>query len=110
MMSRSRACTSCGGILLGRRTKFCSSCAPRRSKSDPRYGSQHWKRTVLAVKRRDYYRCQHCGTTERLVVDHKTVTVTIGGVAKAIAILSVLVSMLLFVWLSIPNGSLTVTD
>jgi 5-methylcytosine-specific restriction endonuclease McrA len=26
----------------------------------------------LAVKRRDYYRCQHCGTTERLVVDHKT--------------------------------------
>ena len=35
-----RACSSCGGILLGRRTRFCASCAPpRRSFSDPRYGS-----------------------------------------------------------------------
>ena len=27
---------------------------------------------MLAVKRRDGWRCQHCGTTERLVVDHRT--------------------------------------
>jgi hypothetical protein len=67
-----RACLSCGGILLGRRTRFCSSCAPKRGGSDPRYGSRQWKRTVKVVKARDGYRCQHCGTTERLVVDHKT--------------------------------------
>jgi 5-methylcytosine-specific restriction endonuclease McrA len=70
---RPGACSSCGEILLGRRTRFCSSCAPKRgSKSDPRYGSRQWKRTVKAVKVRDHYRCQHCGTTERLVVDHRT--------------------------------------
>ena len=73
MIGRPRACSTCGGILLGRRTQFCASCAPtRRSFSDPRYGSPQWKRTVLAVKRRDGWRCQHCGTTERLVVDHRT--------------------------------------
>ena len=73
MIGSPRACSSCGGILLGRRTRFCASCAPpRRSVSDPRYGSPQWKRTVLAVKRRDGWRCQHCGTTERLVVDHRT--------------------------------------
>ena len=72
MIGRTRACSSCGGILLGRRTRFCASCAPKRSGSDPRYGSRQWKRTVLAVKRRDGWRCQHCGTTERLVVDHRT--------------------------------------
>ena len=74
MIGSSRACSSCGGILLGRRTRFCSSCAPaRRHVSDPRYGSRQWKRTVLAVKRRDGYRCAHCGTmTGRLVVDHRT--------------------------------------
>jgi 5-methylcytosine-specific restriction endonuclease McrA len=44
----------------------------KRSGSDPRYGSRQWKRTVLAVKRRDGWRCQHCGATERLVVDHRT--------------------------------------
>ena len=73
MIGSTRACSSCGGLLLGRRTRFCASCAPpRRSVSDPRYGSPQWKRTVLAVKRRDGWRCQHCGTTERLVVDHRT--------------------------------------
>ena len=39
-------------------------------------------------------------------------TVTIGGVAKAIAIIAVLsfvISLLLFIWMSIPNGSLTVS-
>ena len=72
MIGRPRACSSCGGILLGRRTRFCASCAPKRSASDPRYGSPQWKRTVLAVKRRDGWRCQHCGATERLVVDHRT--------------------------------------
>ena len=72
MIGRPRACSSCGGILLGRRTRFCARCAPKRSGSDPRYGSRQWKRTVLAVKRRDGWRCQHCGAPERLVVDHKT--------------------------------------
>ena len=72
-MSRSRGCETCGGILLGRRTRFSPSCAPKRaSRSDPRYGSRFWKRTVADVKRRDGYRCQHCGATERLVVDLKT--------------------------------------
>ena len=72
MIGSRRACSSCGGILLGRRTRFCASCAPKQGKSDSRYGSRQWKRTVLAVKRRDGWRCQHCGATERLVVDHMT--------------------------------------
>ena len=72
MIGGPRACSTCAGILLGRRTRFCAGCAPKRSGSDPRYGSRQWKRTVLAVKRRDGWRCQHCGATERLVVDHRT--------------------------------------
>ena len=65
-----RACSSCGGILLGRRTRFCASCAPpRRSFSDPRYGSPQWKRTVLAIKRRDGWRCQLRGNRARVGQD-----------------------------------------